>query len=134
MSYKLTVKFYSAIVRMCHLMLRLICECGVLCKAEVVFLSCCGLTSSETFFHFSLSVTICVHAWEKWDRICGLDTEGFLCMRFISCLCQNSTSVGSETTRVQFRRTVVLFLCISWFVSHLCTFIVFFCMHFIFSF
>lgn len=82
-------------------MLWLICECGVLCKAEVVFLSCCGLISSETNLTFPYLWLSCIHAWEKWDRTYGLGTEGFLCMWFISCLCQNSASVGNETTTVQ---------------------------------
>lgn len=64
-------------VRMCHLMLWLICECGVLCEAEAVFLSSYGLTSSETYLTSAYLWLSCVHAWEEWDRMCGLNMEGF---------------------------------------------------------
>ena len=84
--------------------------CTVQGKGSVSVLYSCGLTSSERYFSFA-----CVHGGNGTECV-DLVCKAFSARNFLLSLSESNFGKGVNQLRVQFKMTVVLFFCISWFV------------------
>lgn len=132
MSYKLTeiLIWYSTNVPS-NVVVNMWMWCNVQGRGSVPFLLWSDIIWNLP--HFCLSVTkLCTYMPGRNGTGCGdlIGKDFYACGLF---LVSDRIQLRQGVKQPEFRITL-LFLCISWFVSHLCTFIVlsFLCMHLIF--